>query len=244
MCGAQLLKRSKQIPRRFLMVLLLICLHVDFANSVSGDDAITLTLRAVNYQEGPLQIVALRHADEAGGEPYVRFRNVSSLKTSQIWVQAEVRASDQMNKTLARTNSNGPNLRWPTERMIEPGGEVWAHEQVLQSHSIVMSDIEAHATCLAVTITVSSVEFVDGSSWTAGIEEPGKSLKYFDEPSNHENACKNSSSSETGGHKVAGAVVRRMPQPGKLVNWEDKGSYSISCPLILREGKYYAACPF
>ena len=83
-----------------------------------------------------------------------------------------------------------------------------------------------------------------GRAWMAGIKEAGKSLKFLDEPSNHEDACKNSDSSETVGHEVAGAMVRRMPQPEKVVNWEDQGSYSISCSLILHQEKYYAACPF
>jgi hypothetical protein len=230
MCGADRPKRSKQILGRFLVVLLLICFNVHCANSVS--------------QDGPVQLMALRHADKSGGEPYVHFRNVSSVKTSHIWVQAEVSASDQTGKILSRMNSNVPNQRWPAERMIEPGADVWAHETVLRSDSIVIHDKEVHARCLSVTITVMSVEFVDGSSWMAGIKGAGKSLKYLGDPSNHEDACKNSTSSETGGHEVAGAMVRRMPQPEKLVNWEDKDSYSISCPLTLREGKYYATCPF
>jgi hypothetical protein len=244
MCGADLPKRSKQILARLLLVLLLICLNVRCANPVSQDDAIALTLRVANYEDGPVQLMGLRHADESGGEPYVHFRNVSSVKTSHIWVQAEVSASDQTGKILSRANSNVPNQRWPAERMIEPGADVWAHETVLRSDSIVIHDKEVHPRCLLVTITVMSVEFVDGSSWMAGIKGAGKSLKYLDEPSNHVDASENSASSETGGHEVTGAMVRRMPQSEKLVNWEDKGSYSIFCPLILREGKYYVVCPF
>jgi hypothetical protein len=241
---ADLPKRSKHILQRFLLVFLLICFNVPCANPVSQDDVITLTLRVANYEDGPVQLLGLRHADESGREPYVHFRNVSSQKTSHIWVQALVTASDQAGKILGRTNSNVPNLRWPDERRIEPGADVWAHETVIQSSSIVIFDKEVHARCLSVTITVMSVEFVDGPSWIAGIKEAGKSLQFLDEPSNHENACKNSALSETAGHEVAGAMVRRMPQPEKLVNWEDQGSYSISCPLILRQEKYYAACPF
>jgi len=244
MCSADLPERSKQILGRFLVVLLFICFNVRCANPASQADAIVLTLRAANYEDGPVQLVGLRHADESGGEPYVHFRNVSSLKTSHIWVQAEVRTSDQTGKIVSRTNSNVPNQRWPAERMIEPSADVWAHETVLRSDSIVIHDKEVHARCLSVTITVMSVEFVDGSSWMAGTKGAGKSLKYLEGPSNHEDACKNSTSNETGVHEVAGAMVRRVPQPEKLVNWEDKDSYSISCPLVLREGNYYAACPF
>ena len=103
MCGADLPKRSKQIPRRFLVVLLLICFNVRCANPVSQDGAIALTLRVANDEHEPVQLVGLRHADESGGEPYVHFRNVSSLKTSHIWVQAEVRASDQTGKIRVGT---------------------------------------------------------------------------------------------------------------------------------------------
>jgi hypothetical protein len=242
---ADLPKRSNHILQRFLLVLLLICFNVPCANPVSQDNVITLTLRVANYEDGPVQLLGLRHADESGGEPYVHFRNVSPLKTLHIWVQALVVASDQAGKILSRTSSNTPNLRWPDERMIESGADMWAHETVLRSDSIIVNrDKEVHVRCLSVTITVMSVEFVDGSEWMAGIKEPGKSLKFLDEPSNYEDACKNSTSSETGGHEVAGAMVRGMPQPEKLVKWEDKYSYSIYCPLVLREGKYYAACPF
>jgi hypothetical protein len=130
------------------------------------------------------------------------------------------------------------------ERMIEPGADVWAHETALRSDSLVTDDKGVHARCLSVTITLLSVEFVDGTSWMAGVKGAGKSLKFSDQPSNHENACKNSTASKTGEQEVAGVVVRRVPQPEKLVNWEGADSYSISCPLELREGKYYVACPF
>jgi len=83
---------------------------------------------------------------------------------------------------------------------------------------------------------------VDGTWWTVGVKGGGKSLKFSGQPSNHENACKSSTASETG-ERVAGAIVRRVPQPEKLINWEGADSYSISCPLELQEGRYYASCP-
>jgi|HubBroStandDraft_6_1064221.scaffolds.fasta_scaffold834431_2 hypothetical protein len=79
------------------------------AQSVS---VITLTLRAANYEDAPVQLLGLKHADESGSEPYVHFRNVSSVKTSRIWVEAVVNASDEGGRILSRTNSNIPNLRW------------------------------------------------------------------------------------------------------------------------------------
>jgi hypothetical protein len=165
------------------------------------------------------------------------------VKTSHIWVEAVVTAMDAGEKVIGRRNTNVPNQRWPAERMIEPGADMWARETVLRSDSLVTHDKEAQARCIFVTITLLRVEFEDGTSWMAGVKEAGKSLKFSDEPPNHEHACKVSSPSETGGHEVFGAIVRRLPEPEKLINWEEGESYSIFCPLELRSGKFYAICP-
>jgi hypothetical protein len=238
-------QRYKQILRYPLLVLLLVCSTAVCADPVDQDGVLTLTLRVANYEDGPVQIVGLKHAEESGKEPCVHLRNTSFVKTSRIWVQAEVRDSNDPQKRPSRTNSNVPNLRWPAERTIQPGADVWAHETVLRSDSIAIVDAkELHTRCVFATISVMSVEFADGTSWMAGVKGAGKLLRYSDDSSHNENPCKNSASTETGGHEIDGAIVRRMPQPEKFINWEDENSYSISCPLIVHEGKYYAGCPF
>src|SRR5271163_624225 len=131
---------------------LLIFFNTVCARPVNQDDAITLTLRVANYKDAPVQLVGLKHADEAGSEPYVHFRNVSSVKTSRVWVEAVVSSPDSGGKILSRMNSNVPNQRWPAERMIEPGADVWAHETALRSDSLVIHDKEVQTKCLFVTI--------------------------------------------------------------------------------------------
>jgi hypothetical protein len=203
-----------------------------------------LTLRVANYDNGPVQIVGLKHAEEAGKEPYVHLRNTSSVKTSRIWVQAEIRDLNDPTKPTSRTNSNTPNQLWSAERLIEPGSDVWARETVLRSDSIASDAKELHARCVSVTISVLSVDFVDGTSWTPGVNGADKSLKYSDDRSRNEDSCKNAAPTKTGAHELAGAMIWRIPHPEKFINWLDDNSYSISCPVMLDQGKYFAACPF
>jgi hypothetical protein len=197
-----------------------------------------------NYDDGPLQIVGLKHAEEAGKEPYVHLRNTSSVKTSRIWVQAQVVGSSDPQKVLSRTNSNIPNLTWPAERMIDPGSDVWAHETVLRGDTLVSFAKDLHTRCLSLRISVLHVDFVNGTYWMAGVNGAEKSWRYADDPSHNEDPCKNSASTKTGGHELAGAMVWRMPQPEKFINWLDDNSYSISCPVMLDGGKYFPTCPF
>jgi len=238
------LKRDKQTFGYPLLALLLVCSTAICADPMDQDGVVTLTLRVANYEDGPVQIMALKHAEESGKEPFVHLRNTSSVKTSRIWVRAEVRDSGDPEKKISSTNSNIPNLNWPAERSIEPDGDVWAHETVLRSDSITIQAKELHARCVSVTVSVMSVEFVDGTSWMVGVKGAGKARKYSDDPSRNEEPCRNSVSAGAQGPEVAGGMVRRMPQPEKFLNWEDNNSYSISCPVILHEEKLYAACPF
>jgi hypothetical protein len=245
MSDSSFLTRYKQILGFPLLVLLLVCSTAICAGPMDQDGVVTLTLRVANYHDGPVQILALRHAEEAGKEPYVHLRNTSSVKTSRIWLDARVRDSSDPQKRPIRTNSNIPNQSWPAERMIEPGADVWAHETSLRSDSIAINAKELHARCLSVRISVGRVDFVNGTYWEAGANGAEKSWRYADDPSRNEDPCKNSAFTETGGHELAGTMLwRDMPQPEKFINWLDDNSYSISCPVMLDGGKYFPACPF
>jgi hypothetical protein len=198
-----------------------------------------------NYDDGPVQIVGLKHAQEAGKEPYVHLRNTSSVKTSRIWLQADVRDSSDPQKSPSRTTSNIPDQRWSAERMIEAGADVWAHERMLRSDAIANFVKELHARCVSVRISVGRVDFVNGTYWEAGVNGAEKSWKYADDPSRNEDSCKNSTSTNTEEHEFAGVILwRDMPHPEKFINWLDNNSYSISCPLMIDGGKYFPACPF
>jgi len=83
------------------------------AGPVEQDGVITMTLRVANYDDGPVQILGLKHAEKPGSEPYVHLRNTSSAKTSRIWVQAQGVDSSDPQKVLISTNSNIANFTWP-----------------------------------------------------------------------------------------------------------------------------------
>ena len=209
------------------------------------DGVVTMTLRVANYDDGPVQILGLKHAEDADKEPYVLLRNNSSVKTSRIWLDARIRDSSDPQKRPTRTNSNTPNETWPAERMIDPGSDIWAHETVLRGHSLAIFARELHARCLSVRISVGRVDFVNGTYWEAGVNGAEKSWKYADDSSRNEDACKNSTSAKAEEHEFAGVRLwRNMPQREKFINWLDNNSYSISCPVMINREKYYPACPF
>jgi hypothetical protein len=61
-------------------MLLLVCSTAICAGPMDQDGVVTMTLRVANYDDGPVQILALKHAEEAGKEPFVHLRNTSSVK--------------------------------------------------------------------------------------------------------------------------------------------------------------------
>jgi hypothetical protein len=245
MSNSSLLTRYKHFSGFPLLFLLLVCSTTICAGPMEQDGVVTMTLRVANYDDGPVQILGLKHAEDAGKEPYVLLRNTSSVKTSRIWVQAQVVDSNDPQKVLSRTNSNIPNLTWPAERMIDSGADAWAHETVLQGHSLVSFAKSLHTRCLSLRISVMHVDFVNGTYWKGWANGAEKSWKYADDPSRNEDTCKNSSSAKTQEHESAGVKLwRDMPQREKFINWLDNNSYSISCPVMIDGGKYYPACPF
>jgi len=102
-----------------------------------------------------------------------------------------------------------------------------------------------HTRCLSVRISVRRVNFENGSYWEAADHGAEKSWKYADDPSRNADACKNSTSSKTEEHELAGVRLRRdMAESERFVHWTDNNSYAISCPVMMDEGKYFAECPF
>jgi hypothetical protein len=245
MSDSSFLTGYKQILGVPLSVLLLVCSTAICARPMEQDGVITMTLRVANYDDGPVQILGLKHAEDAGKDPYVLLRNNSSVKTSRIWVQAQVVDSSDPRKVLSRTNSNIPNLTWPAERMIDPGADVWAHETVLRGDTLVTFAKDFHTRCLSLRISVMRVDFVNGTYWLGWANGAEKSWKYADDPSRNQDACKNSTSTKTEEQEFAGVKLwRDMPQRKKFINWLDNNSYSISCPVMIDGGKYFPACPF
>jgi hypothetical protein len=245
MSDSSFLTRYQQMLGVPLLVLLLVCSTAICAGPIEQDGVITMTLRVANYDDGPVQILGLKHAEEAGKEPFVHLQNTSSVKTSRIWVQAQLVDSSDPQKILSRTNSNIPNETWPAERMIDPGADAWAHETVLEGHSLVWFAKELHTRCLSLRISVMHVDFVNGTYWSGWGNGAEKSWKYADDPSRNEDACKNSTPTKTEEHEFAGVKLwRDMPQREKFVNWIDNNSYSISCPVMVDGGRYFPACPF
>ncbi len=235
------LKTHQRIPLYAALLVALICDSAICAGTANQDDRLTLTLRVANHIDAPLEIIGLKRADEAAKDPLVHFRNNSSLKTSRIWL--EVIVTDHQNqKLMLRTNSNGPNVLWPAERVLEPGSDGWAHESELSSHAILLTLKEhPHARCVSATVSVMNVEFADGSSWWY---DENKGVTFLDGAS-QEDLCKNSPSAGPETHELSGPAVKHTREPEKLIHWEKQNSYSISCPVILLRGeKYYAACPF
>jgi hypothetical protein len=207
------------------------------------DGVIRMTLRVANYDDGPVQILGLKHAEEADKEPSVHLRNTSSVKTAGIWLQAEIRDLSDPQKRPSRTTSNLPTQY--SSGVIDPGADVWTHERVLRGDVLADFARELHARCLSARISVGRVDFVNGTYWEAGAHGAEKSWKYADDPSRNQDLCQNSTSAKTEEHEFAGVKLwRDMPQREKSINWLDENSYSISCPVMIDGGKYYPACPF
>ena len=233
-------KNHQRISLYPVLLVALICGSAICAGTPNQDDRLTLTLRVANRIDAPLEIIGLKRAEEAGKEPLVHFRNNSSLKTARIWLEAIVRDPREV---MARTNSNSPNLRWPAERVIEPGSDSWAHESELSSHYILIALNEhPRSRCIIATAWVMNVEFADGSSWW--YQDKAQPATFPDGISQGD-LCNNSQSTGTEIHELAGPALRHTRDPEKYINWEKQNSYSISCPVIrLHDEKYYAACPF
>lgn len=242
MSDSSFLTRSKHFSGFSLLVLLLVCATAICAGPMEQDGVVTLTLRVANYYDGPVQILGLKHAEEAGKEPSVHLRNTSSVKTTRIWLQAQVGDLSDPQKRPSRTTSNPPTQH--SSGVIDPGADVWTHESVLRGDVLADLAREFHARCLSVRISVGRVDFVNGTYWEAGANGAEKSWKYADDPSRNQDICQNSTSAKTEEHELAGVKLwRDMPQREKFINWLDENSYSISCPVMIDGGKYFPACP-
>jgi len=86
---------------------------------------------------------------------------------------------------------------------------------VLRSDAIATFAKELHTHCLSLRISVLHVDFVNGTYWEA-VNGAEKSWKYADDPSRNEDSCKNSTSTNTEEHELAGVMLWRDMPPGEV----------------------------
>jgi len=200
---------------------------------------VTVTVSLAD-QDGPLKLLGLRRPQGAGQEPYVHLLNASSVKTSHIWIEALARNSQG---SIYRANSNAPNELWPAERMVPPGGDIWARETVIDSSSLLIAAKELDSDCINVTVLIMSVEFVDGTAWNPDLDKRLATLRESDH-AREKGACDEHSTNKDIMSHVVGTVIRSAPQSSDADRLEEQKSYSYSCPLTLEKDKLVAVCPF
>ena len=226
---------------RFLILALLIAIPLAVGRSVPADESAIGVLLRVAGQDSPLQIVGLRKPEKFSHDPLVHLRNTSSKQTTRIWIEAIIAGRDGK---VARINSNYPNVLWPEERVISPGGDGWAHETVLQSTHLLTAGKDFHSNCLRVTVLVLSVDFADGTSWHRDQSQKGVSWTYPSQP-DPEDPCKISNANESDVAQIAGAEFR-APSDSDAggSSQEEVQFYGFSCHLARKGERVVAMCPF
>lgn len=208
-------------------------------SEATEESTISVRIRVAG-QDSPIQVVGLKKPEKRSHSPLVHLRNTSSKQTARIWIEAIIAGRDGR---VARTNSNSPNLFWPEERAIMPGGDRWAHETVLQSAHLLIAGKDLHSNCLRVTVLVLSVEFADGSSWHRGQNQEGVSWTYPSQ-SDAEDPCKDSTANESDVARIEGVGFSAASNLDADPEQNELQSYGFSCRLIGKGEKLVAMCPF
>lgn len=226
---------------RFLILALLIAIPLAVGLSSPTEESTIGVLIRVAGQDSPVQVVGLRKPEKSSHDPLVHLRNTSSKQTARIWIEAIIAGHDGK---VARINSNYPNVFWPEERAIPPGGDGWAHETVLQSTHLLTAGKELHSNCLRVTVLVVNVEFADGTSWHRDQSQEGVSWTYPSQPA-PEDPCKISNANESDVAQIAGAGFRApFDSDAGGSSQEEVQFYGFSCHVARKGERVVAMCPF
>lgn len=223
--------------RLFIQILFLNCICLIPSGALPGEEhAINVTVFTTKMlQDCPLEILDLKPPERVGDPPRVHLRNNSIKHTVRFWIEAQIMTPQG---GLDRTNSNSPNELRPSERIIPPGGEVDALEDVLQSTSLAWAAKGLHSNCLRVAVFVLSVDFADGTSWRG---DSRKATFRIDLPASELGTCTPSAAAEPDLIEMRGAGFT----PGRLAPPKYHGpvqSYSFSCPIRRVGGTLHAMC--
>lgn len=223
--------------RLFHHTIVLCFVLLAFVAGLPGDEpAVFVTVFTTTMvQDCPLQILDLKLPEKSGDPPRVHLRNVSAKQTVRFWIEAQIMTPEG---GLDRTNSNFPNTSRPTERVISPGGEVDAHEDVLDAGGLAWRAKSLHSNCLRVAVSVLHVDFADGTSWHPDFNKPRFRI---DLPADQLGVCTPSATTEAVLSDMQGTAV----ESGRSRTRRDLGpvqSYSFSCPLRQIGGGLHAVC--
>lgn len=116
----------------------------------------------ISNQAGPLQMLGMKRELEPSYEPAVHYCNTSIKQTVRILLGVLVKSSSGK---VVTTEVSDPDRRWPEQRAIPAGGDVWAYEPVLRSDSLAMTAKLARSPRVDARIVVLKVDFADGSMW-------------------------------------------------------------------------------
>jgi hypothetical protein len=230
--------RSEMRVQLLTSSLLIWCLVANGGPSRAPKKALSVTIE-VEEQDAPLKIVALRRPQRPGEPPYVHVRNTSSLKTSRFWIEALIISASG---GVYRTNDNGPNEFWPAERIISPAEDRWARETVLQTSSLAIAAKELHSTCIRVVPLVMRVDFVNGTSWKSNLE--GVTFSSGSRSAAREDACPDPGSVSDDRELFPTIAIGNSVRPNTLEQTEGEKSYTYSCPVVVKDKKRVALCPF
>jgi hypothetical protein len=223
--------------RLFIQILFVSCVCLIPTGVLPGEEhAINVTVFTTKMlQDCPLEILDLKPPERVGDPPRVHLRNISSKQTVRFWIEAEIMTPQG---GLTRTNSNGPNQFRPSERIIPPGGEVDALEDVLQSTSLASAAKELRSNCLRVAVIVLSVDFADGTFWHGDSQ---RAAFRIDLPASEQGTCTPSASAEPDLMEMRGVGFTA----GRVTSPKYHGpvqSYSFSCPIRRVGGTLHAIC--
>ena len=214
--------------------LLLLFSCVGYGAAQNANPAVVINVRLMQ-QDGPVRILGMRMSQRPpehfpGRIPLVHLRNLSSTKTSRIWVDAIVGSPQGR---AVRIESSLSEILWPTEHEIAPGGEVWSKETALESDSLLEGAKELDSACIFVGVRVGAVQFVDGTRWYV----TGKSGRYPWDAERVGN-CGGATASEG---EIGSLQGSRFPGRAPLKLSGEVQSFSFTCTL---DSDYFGSCPF
>lgn len=232
---------SGHLPRQRLLpvvacalILLLSC--VGYGAAQNGNPAVVINVRLMP-QDGPVRILGMRIPGMlvehlARRVPLVHLRNLSSKKTSRVWVEAVIGSP---RGRAVRSESGMAEILWPKEHEIAPGAEVWSKETVLESSNLLEVAKYLDSACIFVDVRVGAVQFVDGTRWIV----TGKSARYPWDAERVGN-CSGATASED---EIGGLQGSRFPgsAPPKLQLPGEVQSFSFTCVL---DSDYFGSCPY
>lgn len=270
--------------------LLLPIVFPTIGSAQSGDEKIMIVVGVAGEQASPVRIIGLKLPERVGGEPVVVVRNKSGREVRYFIVEAMIgipnRSGNPENGRVGAISSSQRQLAaedaiildretggqhksatpsaYVEERALRPEGQADVHEWILQSFRLASDAERLRSACVYVVVSISQVEFDDGSTWSSPPDWDKKqhlweiSVRSLGLPSC---VAPFNSSRQLGGLAGAGYITNRSPiqHPEVRLEFEkltqsslrietsgDPAAlkhYLVECPIRRFGGKGIAVCP-